>query len=430
MDPNIIHTYSYDYWLPATQGLFDSYSRPPLYVQQLPPATALIPVNLRNNMGQSVPNINTKPPRKATKQRITTGRPIGYRPSTGFAPVASRPLLQPPGMMIPTYGYPFGQLLPPEILPGMCVRYNPTLRDVVSGNGKPLVRWATNRWYLSLVEHRMEQYRAAQKKSERRQIIDGIVATILNSGGRFLQWKSYGVWTVCSSKMARTTTGHMMQCRAYPGNKEKSSPSKDTNSGTVPTTPPTPTTTKNAQPNVKDQGTDTTNSCGTNKRKVCDIDTNNGGTKRTRLINKEPCQPCENEDGNSTPSDVSSGVYPRTVPLVDPKADDDYDNFPHYRSNIEDDVDNDESSGCTIPRSILQNLEFCSEYSVSSHILWFSPRILWFSAQVYVVVHGFPECHHRFPGLYSDFCSDVVNMNKFARLSDANHRIPNCLCSY
>ena len=50
----------------------------------------------------------------------------------------------------------------------------------------------------------------------------------------------------------------------------------------------------------------------------------------------------------------------------------------------------DKPSGYTIPRSILQNLEFCSEYSVSSHILGFSSRILWFSAQVYVVVHGFP----------------------------------------
>ena len=48
------------------------------------------------------------------------------------------------------------------------------------------------------------------------------------------------------------------------------------------------------------------------------------------------------------------------------------------------------TSGYTIPRSILENLEFCSEYSVSSHIMGFSSRILWFSAQVYVVIHGFP----------------------------------------
>ena len=79
-------------------------------------------------------------------------------------------------------------------------------------------------------------------------------------------------------------------------------------------------------------------------------------------------------------------------------------------------------SGCTIPRSLLENLGFCSEYELTSVILWFFSHILWFSSrilcifsQMYVVVHGFPGWHHRFPWLYSDFCSDVVNMNKICR---------------
>lgn len=153
------------------------------------------------------------------------------------------------------------------------------------------------------------------------------------------------MWTLCTLFRAQVITEAAMERVAFSGNNKTRSSSKDTNSGTALTTPPTSTTTKNAQPNMKDPEITATKSSGTNQHKVYDIDTNNDETQRSRSIKEEQCEPCKNEDENETEnenetsSDVSRSVYSRPVALLDPKVEDDYDSFPHYRSNIEDDDD-------------------------------------------------------------------------------------------
>ena len=84
----------------------------------------------------------------------------------------------------------------------------PSRMDVLFGRGTPLQSHVGNMRLIDLIEEDLEKYFSSSKKAGKAAVVNSLIKTINNEGGRFLKQSRDGVWEEVDDSSAFDKVGH------------------------------------------------------------------------------------------------------------------------------------------------------------------------------------------------------------------------------